>query len=57
MVELLTEAGELTGEPRKITHPVKLHEKGDKPRAIVATSQGYIRNGARHGARAPGCTD
>ncbi|MBF4624084.1 valine--tRNA ligase [Clavibacter sp. VKM Ac-2872] len=47
MVELLTESGELIGEPRKITHPVKFYEKGDKPLEIVSTRQWYIRNGGR----------
>ncbi|OUD85665.1 Valine--tRNA ligase [Clavibacter michiganensis subsp. michiganensis] len=47
MVELLTECGELIGEPRKITHPVKFYEKGDKPLEIVSTRQWYIRNGGR----------
>jgi valyl-tRNA synthetase len=47
MVELLTESGELLGEPRKITHPVKFFEKGDKPLEIVTTRQWYIRNGGR----------
>src|SRR5690606_29773699 len=47
MVELLAESGELIGEPRKITHPWKFFEKGDKPLEIVSTRQWYIRNGAR----------
>ena len=47
MVELLTESGELLGEPRKINHPVKFYEKGDKPLEIVTTRQWYIRNGGR----------
>ncbi len=47
MVELLTESGELLGEPKKITHPVKFYEKGDKPLEIVTTRQWYIRNGGR----------
>lgn len=47
VVELLTEAGALIGEPKKITHPVKFFEKGDKPLEIVSTRQWYIRNGAR----------
>jgi valyl-tRNA synthetase len=50
MVELLTESGELLGEPRKITHPVKFYEKGDKPLEIVTTRQWYIRNGGRDDA-------
>ncbi|MBL3700321.1 valine--tRNA ligase [Leucobacter luti] len=47
MVELLQASGELTGEIRKITHPVKFFEKGDKPLEIVSTRQWYIVNGAR----------
>ena len=47
MVELLAETGTLLGEPKKITHPVKFFEKGDKPLEIVTTRQWYIRNGGR----------
>jgi valyl-tRNA synthetase len=47
VVELLGEAGALVGEPRKITHPVKFFEKGDRPLEIVSTKQWYIANGAR----------
>ena len=47
MVELLTESGDLHGEPRPITHPVKFFEKGDKPLEIVTTRQWYLRNGGR----------
>jgi valyl-tRNA synthetase len=47
MVELLAASGELLGEPRKISHPVKFYEKGDKPLEIVTTRQWYIRNGGR----------
>lgn len=47
IVELLAESGDLIGEPRKITHPVKFFEKGDKPLEIVSTRQWYITNGAR----------
>ncbi len=46
-VELLRASGELIGEPRPITHPVKFFEKGDRPLEIVSTRQWYIRNGAR----------
>ncbi len=31
------ETGELQGEPRPITHPVKFYEKGDRPLEIVTT--------------------
>ncbi len=47
IVELLAESGDLIGEPRKIVHPVKFFEKGDKPLEIVSTRQWYIVNGAR----------
>ncbi len=47
MVELLRESGDLDGEPRPITHPVKFFEKGERPLEIVTTRQWYIRNGGR----------
>jgi valyl-tRNA synthetase len=47
MVELLTAGGELSGEPKPITHPVKFYEKGDKPLEIVTSRQWYFRNGGR----------
>lgn len=47
MVELLSASGELVGDIRKITHPVKFFEKGDRPLEIVSTRQWYIANGAR----------
>jgi valyl-tRNA synthetase len=47
MVEILTTTGDLVGEPRPITHPVKFFEKGDKPLEIVTTRQWYITNGGR----------
>jgi len=50
MIELLAESGDLIGEPRKIMHPVKYFEKGDKPLEIISTRQWYITNGARDGA-------
>ena len=46
-VELLRETGDLDGEPKPISHPVKFFEKGDKPLEIVTTRQWYIRNGGR----------
>src|SRR4029079_1265138 len=46
-VELLRETGELQGEPRPITHPVKLYEKSDRPLEIVTRRQWDIRNGGR----------
>ncbi len=47
MVEILGSAGDLVGEPRAITHPVKFFEKGDKPLEIVTTRQWYLTNGGR----------
>ncbi len=47
IVELLTDSGELIGEPKPFTHAVKFFEKGDRPLEIVSTRQWYIRNGAR----------
>ncbi len=47
MVDVLTTSGDLVGEPRPITHPVKFFEKGDKPLEIVTTRQWYITNGGR----------
>ncbi|MAU03955.1 MAG: valine--tRNA ligase [Acidimicrobiaceae bacterium] len=47
MVEILSETGELVGDPEPITHPVKFFEKGDKPLEIVTSRQWYIRNGGR----------
>jgi valyl-tRNA synthetase len=47
MVELLRESGDLQGEPKAITHPVKFYEKGERPLEIVTTRQWYIRNGGR----------
>jgi valyl-tRNA synthetase len=50
VVELLRESGDLIGEPKPITHPVKFFEKGDKPLEIISTRQWYITNGAREEA-------
>ena len=47
VVELLAESGEMLGEPKPITHPVKFYEKGERPLEIVASRQWYIRNGGR----------
>jgi len=47
MVALFKETGELVGDIRPITHPVKFFEKGDKPLEIVTSRQWYIRNGGR----------
>ncbi|WP_433150815.1 valine--tRNA ligase [Actinomadura nitritigenes] len=50
VVEMLRESGDLDGEPRKISRPVKFYEKGNKPLEIVTTRQWYIRNGGRDAA-------
>ncbi|WP_248961274.1 valine--tRNA ligase [Sphaerisporangium perillae] len=47
IVEMLRESGELEGDPRKVSRPVKFYEKGDRPLEIVTTRQWYIRNGGR----------
>ena len=47
MVELLTESGDLIGEPESIMHPVKFYERGERPLEIVTSRQWYIRNGGR----------
>ncbi|WP_242906382.1 valine--tRNA ligase [Actinomadura terrae] len=47
VVEMLRESGDLDGEPRAISRPVKFYEKGSKPLEIVTTRQWYIRNGGR----------
>ena len=44
---MLAESGEMVGEPRPISHPVKFYEKGDRPLEIVTSRQWYIRNGGR----------
>ena len=51
VVEMLTESGDLEGEPKKITHPVNFYEKGDKPLEVVTSRQWYIRNGGRDASR------
>jgi len=47
IVEILQASGEMLGEPKPISHPVKFFEKGDKPLEIVSTRQWYIVNGAK----------
>ena len=47
IVELLSEAGELDGEPAPVTHPVKFYERGDRPLEVVTSRQWYLRNGSR----------
>jgi valyl-tRNA synthetase len=43
IVELLTASGDLLGEPRPITHPVKFWENGSRPLEIVTSHQWFIR--------------
>ncbi|MDQ4097422.1 MAG: valine--tRNA ligase, partial [Actinomycetota bacterium] len=43
MVSMLRESGDLVGEPRPITHPVKFFEKGDRPLEIVTSRQWFIK--------------
>ncbi len=47
VVDQLAASGELEGEPRPITHPVKFFEKGERPLEIVTSRQWYLRNGGR----------
>jgi valyl-tRNA synthetase len=47
IVELLAASGEMVGEPKPITHPVKFYERGDRPLEIVTSRQWFIRNGGR----------
>jgi valyl-tRNA synthetase len=42
-VELLGVSGDLLGEPRPITHPVKFYEKGDRPLEIVTSRQWFVK--------------
>ncbi len=44
---VFAQSGDIDGEPRPITHPVKFFEKGDRPLEIVSSRQWYIRNGGR----------
>jgi valyl-tRNA synthetase len=44
IVELLKESGDLIGEPRPISHPVKFYEKGDRPLEIVTSRQWFIKS-------------
>jgi valyl-tRNA synthetase len=43
IVELLRESGDLVGDPRPITHPVKFYEKGERPLEIVTSRQWFIK--------------
>jgi valyl-tRNA synthetase len=43
IVEQLRESGDLTAEPRPVTHAVKFYEKGDRPLEIVTSRQWFIK--------------
>ncbi len=43
IVDLLDKQGHLVEAPRKIKHPVKFYEKGDKPLEVVASRQWFIK--------------
>jgi valyl-tRNA synthetase len=43
IVELLSESGELVGEPKPLTHAVKFYEKGERPVEIITSRQWFIR--------------
>jgi valyl-tRNA synthetase len=43
IVEQLRQSGDLIGEPRAITHPVKFFEKGDRPLEIITSRQWFIK--------------
>jgi valyl-tRNA synthetase len=47
VVEQLAASGEVVGEARPITHPVKFYERGERPLEIVTSRQWYYRNGGR----------
>jgi valyl-tRNA synthetase len=42
-VEQLRETGDLTAEPKPITHAVKFYERGDRPLEIVTSRQWFIK--------------
>jgi len=43
IVELLSDSGELVGEPQPVNRAVKFFEKGDRPVEIVTSRQWFIR--------------
>jgi len=43
IVEQLRQSGDLIGDPRPITHPVKFYEKGDRPLEIITSRQWFIK--------------
>jgi valyl-tRNA synthetase len=42
-VELLGSSGDLVGEPRPVSHPVKFYENGERPLEIVTSRQWFVR--------------
>jgi valyl-tRNA synthetase len=42
VVDVLRETGQLIGELRPITHPVKFYEKGERPLEIVTSRQWFV---------------
>ena len=42
IVDQLKASGDLIGEPRPVTHPVKFYEKGDRPLEIITSRQWFI---------------
>jgi valyl-tRNA synthetase len=48
IVELLTDANDVVGEPTPVTHAVKFYEKGDRPIEIITSRQWFVRTVA-HG--------
>ncbi len=51
LVGMLRESGDLDGDPRPVSRPVKFYERGERPLEIVTTRQWYIRNGGRSEAQ------
>jgi valyl-tRNA synthetase len=43
IVELLTESGDLIGEPQPVNRAVKFYEKGERPIEIITSRQWFIR--------------
>ena len=43
IADLLRASGDLTAEPRPITHAVKFYEKGDRPLEIITSRQWFIK--------------
>jgi valyl-tRNA synthetase len=43
IVEQLKETGDLTADPRPITHAVKFYEKGDRPLEIITSRQWFLK--------------